>query len=144
MFWVGLAILSAILFGLADFIVVLSERKSMDVISLYFTYSIIVGLVSLVFVLLFKKSVIEETIKYNRTQWSLVLGMCFLYFIAYILHFIALQKAPNPGYANALIMFHVIVLTLLSCYFLSKPINNLTIFGIAMMFVGGYFVTLYA
>lgn len=141
--WVLMAMVSAIFFGIGDFLVVYSESKKMDVITLYVTYTILIGLLNVLY-LLYRKDAISDIYNFGKVQWSLVLGMCFFYFIAYMLHFVAIQRATNPGYANALVMFHVIVLTMLSYYLLSKPLNSKTMMGIGLIFVGGYLVTLYS
>jgi len=142
--WVLMAIVSAIFFGLGDFIVVFSEDRRMNVITLYITYTIMIGFLNLLYLIVFKKDAIKDIYEFGYIQWSIVFGLCFFYFLAYMLHFVAIQKASNPGYANALVMFHVIVLTMLSYYILSKPLNSATITGIGLIFVGGYLVTLYS
>lgn len=142
--WVIMAIISAVFFGLGDFIVVFSEERKMNVITLYITYTILIGIVNLLFLILFKKDGIKDISNFGNIQWSIVIGLCFFYFLAYMLHFVAIQKASNPGYANALVMFHVIVLTAMSYIFLGKPINRYAMFGISLIFIGGYFVTMYS
>jgi drug/metabolite transporter (DMT)-like permease len=142
--WVMMAIVSAILFGIGDFIVVYSEDKRMNIITLYVTYTILIGLLNLIYLIVFRTDSIKDIYNFGIFQWNIVLGLCFFYFFAYMLHFFAIQKASNPGYANALVMFHVIVLTMLSYYFLSKPLNIMTMMGIGLIFVGGYLVTMYS
>lgn len=139
-----MAMISAIFFGIGDFIVVFSEQKKMDVITLYMTYTIVIGAINLLYLVLFKKESIKDIIAFNTIDWTIVAGLSFFYFLAYMLHFIAIQKATNPGYANALVMLHVIVLTMLSYFLLSKPLDYRAVFGIGVMFIGGYLVTMYA
>jgi uncharacterized membrane protein len=141
--WVTLAALSAILFGLGDYIVVFSEQRKMDVITLYITYTVLIGLVNLIYLVFFHKNA-KDVLKFGSTEWAIVAGLCVCYFLAYMLHFVALQKAPNPGYANALVMFHVVILTALSVIYLKKPVNLPSVIGIALMFVGGWLLTVYA
>ena len=142
--WIFLASFAAITFGLGDFIVVLSGEKNMDIFNLYMAYNIIVGLVSLVFLYLVKRDSFNKIKNFSGFEWLIVLSFSILYYSAYMSHFIALQKAPNPGYSNALIMFHVVILTLLSVVFLNKPLNWLTTLGIGISFVGAYMVILYS
>ena len=139
--WVLLAIAAAVLFGLGDFIVVYSEKQNMDVITLYVTYTILIGVINLIYLLGFHKNGVETIKKFDFSDWSVVGLLCVTYFFAYIMHFIAIQTATNPGYANALVMFHVVVLTGLSTLVLGKPLSKEALGGIALMFVGGYFVT---
>jgi drug/metabolite transporter (DMT)-like permease len=142
--WVLLAITSAILFGLGDFLVVYSEQQKMDVITLYVTYTIIIGLINLIYLIFFRKSMLSQVQKFTRNEWAIVAGLCVMYFLAYMLHFVAIQQASNPGYANALVMFHVIVLTALSYWFLSKPVNMKALIGVGFVFVGGWLITLFS
>jgi drug/metabolite transporter (DMT)-like permease len=142
--WILLAAFSAIFFGLGDFIVVASENQKMDVVTLYITYTILIGLLNLIYLVLFRQWSIGAIKNFTTNQWLIVLGLCFFYFFAYMMHFIAIQEATNPGYANALIMFHLVLLTTLSWYFLNKPLNKLAGLGVAFMFFGGYFVTMYS
>lgn len=139
--WVFLSSFAAITFGLGDFIVVLSEEKKMDVFTLYMTYSIVVGILSLILMVAVEKNSINQIINFSKTEWGIVFAFSFLYFFAYMSHFKALQKAPNPGYSNTLIMFHVVILTLFSYVFLKKPLNWKTSVGIAITFIGAYIVT---
>jgi len=138
--WAKLAIASAILFGLGDFLVVYSEGKKMDVVTLYITYTIIIGLLNLLYLLLFKKDSVSQILSFRFNEWTIVAGLCLTYLFAYLLHFIAIQKASNPGYANALVMFHVAVLTILSYLFLAKPLGVTAVMGIVLIFIGGALV----
>ena len=142
--WVFLSAFAAITFGIGDFIVVLSEQKNMDVFTLYMAYNIIVGMFCLLYMLLLHENSVNDIIGFNNNEWIIVLLFSTFYFVAYMSHFKALQEAPNPGYSNSLIMFHVVILTLLSYYFLMKPLNMMTIFGMLVTFVGAYIVTVYA
>lgn len=142
--WVLLAALSALFFGLGDFIVVTSENLKMDVVTLYMTYTILIGLLNLLYLVLFRNWSIQAIKEFSSKQWWIVFGLCFFYFFAYMMHFVAIQEATNPGYANALIMLHLVILTLLSWYYLSKPLNSMTVMGIILIFIGGFFVTVYA
>lgn len=142
--WVFLSSFAAITFGLGDFIVVLSEEKKMDVFTLYMTYSVVVGILSLIIMVAVEKDSIKQVINFSKIEWGIVFAFSFLYFFAYMSHFKALQKAPNPGYSNALIMFHVVILTLFSYVFLKKPLNWKTSVGIAITFFGAYIVTVNA
>ena len=142
--WAALAAFSAITFGLGDFIVVLSEQKKMDVITLYAVYTIVVGIFSAIYLTMFRSGAIKQVLNFSSVEWLIVGTFSILYFVAYLSHFVAIQKAPNPGYANALIMFHVVILTLLAYYFLNKPLNSMTILGISVTFVGAYIVTQYS
>lgn len=140
--WIGLAAISAIAFGLGDFIVVYSESKKIDVVTLYILYTILIGLMNLAYVILFRRETLRKISSFDVSKWMIVVGLCVTYLIAYLLHFVAIQQATNPGYANALVMFHVVVLTLLSYWFLSKPLGTQSVIGIALMFIGGLFITL--
>jgi drug/metabolite transporter (DMT)-like permease len=142
--WIFLAIFSAITFGLGDFIVVLSEQRKMDVITLYNVYTVIVGILSAIYLFVIKKNGVKQVVNFSSIEWLIVGAFSFLYFFAYVAHFIAIQKAPNPGYANSLIMFHVVILTVLAYYFLGKPLNSMTVVGMAITFVGAYIVTQYS
>lgn len=142
--WVIMAIVSAVFFGIGDFLVVFSEERRMNVVTLYITYTILIGLLNLVYLLAFRKDSIKQIYDFDTSQWNIVFGLCFFYFLAYMLHFVAIQKASNPGYANALVMFHVIVLTMMSYYILSRPLNAMTVAGIGLIFAGGYLVTMYS
>ncbi len=142
--WIYLSLLSALLFGLGDFTVVYSNKYKMDVVNLYIVYTIIVGLINLLFVLFRKPDVINAVKEFNQMEWIVVGIFCFTYLFAYLTHFIAIQKASNPGYASALVMFHVVVLTVLSYFFLNKPINSYTIFGMILTIIGALLVTTYS
>ena len=139
--WIYLAAISAVLFGLGDFVVVYSEEKKMNVLTLYITYTIIIGLLNLAYLIFFKKDSLKQILSFNMNDWTIIALLCFFYLFAYMLHFVAIQSASNPGYANALVMFHVVVLTLMSYYYLDKPLNKYSVLGIGLMFIGGYFVT---
>jgi len=142
--WVFLSAFAAITFGLGDFIVVLSEQMKMDVFTLYMTYTIVVGFLSLLYMVTMQKDSVQQITNFSNIEWTIVSAFSILYFFAYMSHFKALQEAPNPGYSNALIMFHVAILTLLSYFFLSKPLNWKTVVGILITFIGAYIVTKYA
>lgn len=140
--WVWLAIASAVFFGLGDYLVVYSEQRKMNVITLYVTYTILIGLANLVYLLWFRKNGVRDVVSFTKEQWLIVVGLCVLYFFAYMMHFVSIQRATNPGYANALVMFHVVVLTMLSYWFLGKPLNAKAVGGIALIFIGGWLVTM--
>lgn len=142
--WVFLSAFAAITFGLGDFIVVLSGEKKMDVFTLYMAYMILVGILSFLILTVIKNDAMDQIINFTKNEWYIVFAFSFLYFFAYMAHFRALQKAPNPGYSNALIMFHVVILTLFSYYFLKKPLNSLTVLGIIITLIGVYMVINYA
>lgn len=142
--WIFLAAFAAFAFGLGDFIVVLSEQKKMDVITLYIVYCIVIGIVNAFYLFFIRKNAIKQVINFSFIEWGIVLSFSLLYFFAYLTHFKALQLAPNPGYANALIMFHVVILTLFAYFYLNKPLNLYTVLGIAITFVGAYIVTKYS
>jgi drug/metabolite transporter (DMT)-like permease len=142
--WIFLSGFAAITFGIGDFIVVLSEQKNMDVFTLYMTYNILVGLLSFVYLFVMERNSFDQIINFSNIEWLIVFAFSFFYFFAYMSHFRALQKAPNPGYSNTLIMFHVVVLTLLSYYFINKPLNWKTVVGILVTFIGAYIVTVNA
>ena len=139
--WVYLAIAAAILFGLGDFIVVYSEKENMNIITLYALYTISIGILNLLYLTFVSKDAINTIKKFKFNDWSVVFALCLTYFFAYILHFIAIQTATNPGYANALVMFHVVVLTGLSTLLLDKPLSSRATIGIGIMFIGAYFVS---
>lgn len=138
--WAWLSIISAVLFGLGDYIVVFSEQSRMNIITLYATYTILIGLVSFIYLVWFRKNGVKDVLAFRGKEWMIVAGLSLMYFFAYILHFIAIQIATNPGYANALVMFHVLVLTMLSYFFLSKPLSMKSLAGILLMFIGAYYV----
>lgn len=112
----------------------------MNVITLYVTYTILIGLLNLVYLLGFNTKGLKEIKRFTHADWTVVGLLCVTYFVAYISHFIAIQSATNPGYANALVMFHVVVLITLSTYFLNKPLNTKAMYGIVIMFIGSYLV----
>lgn len=141
--WIYLSIVSAILFGLGDFIVVYSAKK-MNVLTLYVTYTILIGLINLIYLLFFHQNGVSQIRSFGSTEWMIVAGLCLMYFFAYMSHFYAIQQATNPGYANALVMFHVVVLTALSYFFLAKPVNPKALIGVGLIFVGGWLVTLFS
>lgn len=140
--WIIFAVISAITFGIGDFIVVSSEEKRMNVVTLYITYTILIGLLNLGYLVFFQPAKVKEIFAFKKSEWTIVGALCLFYLIAYLLHFMAIQQASNPGYANALVMFHVAVLTLLSYWFLAKPLNTASVIGIILMFVGGVIITL--
>lgn len=140
--WVAFAVISAVAFGLGDFIVVYSENKKVDVVTLYITYTILIGLLNFAYLVFFQPGKIKKIVSFEFSEWMIVGGLCLTYLAAYLLHFVSIQRATNPGYANALVMFHVVVLTLLSYWFLAKPLNALSIFGMVLIFVGGVIITL--
>ena len=142
--WIFLSAFAAITFGIGDFIVVLSEQKNMDVFSLYMAYNILVGFLCLIYLLSMEKNSFNQIINFSNNEWLIVFAFSLFYFVAYMSHFKALQKAPNPGYSNTLIMFHVVILTLLSYYFINKPLNWKTVVGILVTFIGAYIVTVNA
>ena len=142
--WIFLALFSALMFGLGDFFVVWSGDKKMDVITLYILYTIIIGIINLIYLIFFRSDSIPSIYKYTQTEWIIVALFCITYLLAYLLHFIAIQKAANPGYASALVMFHVLVLTGLSYWVLSKPLNKYTGLGIILTLGGAFLVTNYS
>lgn len=142
--WIFLSAFAALTFGLGDFIVVLSKDNKMDVLILYLVYNIVVGILSLLYITLIRSNSMNDIVNFSQVQWLIVAAFSLLYFFAYMSHFTALQVAPNPGYANALIMLHVVILTLFSYYFLDKPLNWQTSIGIIISFIGAYIVTRYA
>src|SRR6187551_989689 len=93
--WIFLAVVSAVFFGLGDFIVVYSEHLKMNVVTLYVTYTVMIGLLNLLYLLFIRTDSISEILQFTSVDWSIVVGLCFFYFLAYLLHFVALQKAEN-------------------------------------------------
>lgn len=116
-----------------------AENKS-DALPIFLTYSIIIGIASLVIVLARKDLAAKVSKLFDQVGLKTLLAIAALHFLAYVFHFHAIQKAINPGYANALIMFHVAVLTLLSWKFLNKPLSTRGVLGIAIMFVGAFVI----
>lgn len=134
--WVFAATLSAILFGIGDFFVVRTEQKA-DVLTVFAAYSFLIGLGSLM-VLINQKGSVQSLLS-NVGLGTLAL-IAVLHFFAYLFHFYAIQQATNPGYANALVMFHVVVLAGLSWWFLGKPLSAIGVFGVLLMFAGAYVI----
>ena len=142
--WIFLSIFSAIVFALGDFIVVVSEKEGLNVHMLYSAYMISIGLISLIYILFFQEEGISKVQNLSYRSWLLIIAFSALYFLAYISHLQGIQRAPNPGYSNALVMFHVIILTVLSYVFLNKPLNWKTSVGIFLMFVGAFVITTFS
>ena len=138
--WIFLSIFAAITFGLGDFIVVLSEKRKMDTFLLYIMYTIVVGIFSMLFVLGNKNTLMPQIKNFDSYHWGVIFLFSIFYFAAYMTHFKALRIAPNPGYSNALIMFHVIILTLMSYFYLNKPLNIRTVIGIIITMIGSYII----
>ncbi len=140
--WIIYALISAFSFAIGDVIVVKGSSNT-DPYTLFIVYTIIMGLCCLIYFMLhpYNREIIN---KFGMSNWNIVILISIMYLIAYTTHFKALSTAPNPGYANSLVMFHVILLSLGSYYFLHKPLNMYTIIGIIMMFIGGILVTVYS
>lgn len=141
--WITLSVLSAVTFALGDLVVVKSSIEHIGVTVMFIIYTILVGIINFIY-LFYNYSTYQNHINsltYN--QWSLIILMSIFYIIAYLSHFMGLQKAPNPGYSNALVMFHVAILTLLSYFLYNKPLNRYGIIGILLMMIGGYMISVY-
>lgn len=139
--WIIIALISAITFALGDAVVVKSGLENGDGgIPLFIAYTILMGGLCLVYLLVYPEK-IEEIYKY-RFQSILVITLLFL--VAYYCHYLSLTTSPNPGYANALVMFHVAILSLIGYFYLGKPLNKKTISGIILMFIGAYLVVVYS
>lgn len=138
--WIWLAAISAVLFGVGDFFVVQTE-KSADVLGVFAAYSVLIGVAGVV--LLATRPKLLAQLRKN-VGFSTIALIAALHFVAYLMHFIAIQGASNPGYANALVMFHVAVLAVLSWWLLKKPLNAKGVAGIALMFVGASVIVRYS
>jgi drug/metabolite transporter (DMT)-like permease len=142
--WIILSGLAAITFGLGDFIVVLSGKKIMDIVLMYIVYCIIIGILNLIYLMGIRTNGINDILKFGYIEWIAILLFSGLYFIAYLTHFMALTRAPNAGLANALVMFHVVILTFLAYVVLNQPLNWQTLVGIIITFIGATIITLYS
>jgi len=137
--WVLASALAAVLFGLGDFLVVKTEQQATS-LAVFLAYSIIIGLGSAL-ILSFRKDKTKLLGKLvNDVGLKTLFSIAALHFLAYNLHFYAIQKAKNPGYANALVMFHVAVLALLSWWFLGRPLSFGGVIGVVTMFVGAFII----
>ena len=67
---------------------------------------------------------------------SMITIFAILYLLALLFYFAAIEKAPNPGYARALMTFEVILITILFCVFFKETITWAKLLGIALV-VGG-------
>lgn len=134
--WIYLASLSALLFGIGDFLVVTQERN-VSVIALFAGYSAVIGILGSLLLSFIPDVDLKKL--YNIDPKIFIL-ISVLHFIAYLAHFGAIQQAKNPGYANSLVMFHVIVLALLSYWLLNKELTIEGIFGMLLMFAGAFII----
>ena len=141
--WIINAVISAITFAIGDFLVVRTQLENKGIIPLFLAYTLIMGV--LVSISLYVYPDYYQAIRqYGTNHWKMILAISVIFLVAYYTHFRALTLAPNPGYANALVMFHVALLSLLSYYFLDKPLNRQTVLGIILMFIGAYLVVTYS
>lgn len=137
--WVAAASLAAVLFGLGDFLVVKTECQA-SALTVFLAYSIIIGIGSAIILAIRKDKTKLVRKLMDNVGLKTLLSIAALHFFAYIFHFYAIQKATNPGYANALVMFHVAVLALLSWWVLGKPLSASGLAGVLIMFVGAFII----
>jgi len=136
--WIIMALLSSIAFGLGDFLVVkLTSESNLSDHSIFLFYTLVLGLL-VVFYFVFSgrtNDYLKMLTDNTNNIYSLII-ISFSMLLAYYFHYRALISAPNPGYANSLIVFHVIVLTLLSHLFLGKSLNIMAFLGIILTILG--------
>lgn len=142
--WITLSVLSAITFAFGDLVVVKSSIEHIGVTVMFIMYTIVVGIINFLYILYNYSTYQNHIYSLTFNQWSLILLMSLFYIIAYLSHFMGLQIAPNPGYSNALVMFHVAILTILSYLLYNKPLNLYGIIGIVFMMIGGYMISVYS
>lgn len=142
--WITLSILSAVTFAFGDLVIVKSGIEQINTNFMFIMYTIITGLANLAYLAYNYPSYRTSVYSMTNKHWMLILSMSGFYMIAYLTHFFGLQKAPNPGYANALVMFHVAILTILSYLLYNKPLNRFGIIGILLMMIGAYYITIYS
>jgi drug/metabolite transporter (DMT)-like permease len=141
--WIASAAISALTFAIGDFLVVKSQVEHLGAIPLFLSYTVLMGVIGAA-ILFLSRDYYETVAGFDSHHWIVILGVAVLFLVAYYTHFLALGQAPNPGYANALVMFHVALLSAISYFALGKPLNRETVFGIALMFAGSYFVIMYS
>lgn len=137
--WITSATISAISFAIGDALVVKTGIENKGHVPLFLSYTILMGLFALIYLFIYP----EYQIIVANYRWQSIIGITLLYIIAYYFHYSALTTVNNPGYANALVMFHVAILSIISYFYLNRPLNILTILGITLMFVGAFFVVQY-
>lgn len=134
--WPALAAIAGLLFGVGDFLVVKTEKKA-SALSVFAAYSVAIGAASAMILMNQPKETQNIT---ANVGWGMIMIIAALHFVAYLTHFMSIQRASNPGYANAIVMFHVVVLALLSWKYLAKPLTPKGVLGIALMFIGASIV----
>ena len=137
--WVTVALISAIAFALADFNVVVYAAKIPSK-TLFVVYTILMAVI-LLFYVGFDQSLIQEISNLTTPMMYRLVFISILFLVAYVTHFKAISTSVNPGYANAIVMLHVAFLSLLSYWFLDRPLNNYAVTGIILMFVGAVMVS---
>ena len=139
--WVIIALISAISFALGDATVVKAGLENgNNSIPLFVSYTALMGIFCLIY-MLFYPEILEAVYGY---KFQSILTITILFTVAYYFHYLSLNMASNPGYANALVMFHVAILSLISYFYFNKPLNRKTIMGIVLMFIGAYFIVVYS
>lgn len=142
--WVMLSLISAISFALGDFLVV--KVTSQGVIGeqgVFAVYMILCAIAITIYLCWSNNISVELFYGLSNTQTpTYLLVISALMLVAYYSHYLALTGAPNPGYANSLIVLHVIFLSMLSYYFLDKPLDRLRVFGILLTITGAIIVAI--
>ena len=138
--WIANALTSAFFFAFGDFMTVKSQtERSFGAMPVFVSYTILMGIIALTLVY-HNKDFYQALTNYNRNDWIVIIVLSVVFMIAYYTHFVAISEAPNPGYANTLVMFHVILLSVLSYFFLDKPLTKWALIGIILVFIGTYIV----
>lgn len=142
--WILLSGLAALSFGVGDFVAVFTGHRDINIILLFTVYCVIIGVVNAIYLLFFRTDAMQQITNFDSTEWFLIIAFSGLYYFAYITHFVALNTAPNAGLANALVMFHVVILTLLAYFVLMQSLNWQTVLGIIITFIGAALITVYS
>ena len=141
--WIEHSVASAVSFALGDFIVVKNQIEGSDPVSLFLCYTLLMG-VFVSMLLYLNKDYNTQIKRFSLQDWRQIVVISIIFLVAYYTHYKALLLAPNPGYANSLVMFHVALLAMLSYLFLGRPLNTKTTIGIGLMFVGSFMIIKYS
>ena len=143
--WIIYAIISAITFALGDLSIVFSSinQQANQSNIIFVIYTALMGICSILYII-FSQEYSQYIISMTPMIWRNMLIITALFIIAYFTHYKAITQALNPGYANAIIMFHVAILTLLSYYYLEKPIDLKIIGGVILMLIGAIIISYYS
>lgn len=142
--WAMLSLISAISFALGDFLVVKVTNQGVIGEQGVFAAYMILCAVAITIYLWWSKNISLDYLRSLSNSQTLtnLSVISVLMLVAYYSHYLALTGAPNPGYANSLIVLHVIFLSILSYYFLDKPLDRARVLGILLTITGAIIVTL--